>query len=238
MEPTEVFWSTHYLRHNKRRQEHLASLHLPVADRSVLEVGAGIGDHTSFFLDRGCTVVVTEPQEQNLAILRSRYPELDVRQVDLNTPAQETIAVDIVYCYGTLYHLERPAEAIAWMAACANQMILLETCVSGGAADAVYPFDENAGDPENAVTGHGCRPTRTWVRRELSTHFPYVYLPVTQPSHEEFPVDWARRDLSDEPLIRAVFVASTQPMVNHMLTDGLPMTQPREVDGAVSGSST
>ena len=44
----------------------------------MLEVGAGIGDHTSFFLDRGCTVTVTEVQEQNLVVLGSRYADLDV----------------------------------------------------------------------------------------------------------------------------------------------------------------
>src|SRR5437763_10002215 len=96
-DPTGVFSSPHYLRHNQRRQEHLASLDLDLAEQLVLEVGAGIGDHTTFFLDRGCNVIVTEPQEQNLRVLKSRYPLLDVRAVDLNNPG-EPIAADIVYC--------------------------------------------------------------------------------------------------------------------------------------------
>jgi hypothetical protein len=54
--PIDVFHSAHYQRHNQRRQEHLASLGLDISGATVLEVGAGIGDHTSFFLDRGCQI--------------------------------------------------------------------------------------------------------------------------------------------------------------------------------------
>jgi Methyltransferase domain len=228
MEPRDIFWSHHYLRHNQRRQEHLASLDLPLAGRTVLEVGAGIGDHTTFFVDRTCAVTVTEPQAQNLAILRQRYPDLDVRPLDLNDPPDEPIAVDVVYCYGLLYHLERPAEAIAWMASCARDMLLLETCVAAGEHDDIYPFFETPADPENAITGRGCRPTRAWVRRELATRFAHVYVPLTQPWHEEFPLDWTRPELSDRSLIRAVFIASRQPLANHLLTEELPVRQTHE----------
>jgi len=40
------FHSVGYLRHNARRLEHLNSLGLDISGRSVLELGAGIGDHT------------------------------------------------------------------------------------------------------------------------------------------------------------------------------------------------
>lgn len=59
-DPLTHFTNSHYQRINQRRLEHLASLHLPLENRSVLEVGAGIGDLTSFFLDRNCEVVITE----------------------------------------------------------------------------------------------------------------------------------------------------------------------------------
>jgi hypothetical protein len=141
------------------------------------------------------------------------------------------IEVDTVYCYGTLYHLERPKDAIVWMSRCARRMLLLETCVAAGAGDAVYPFFEPAGDPENAITGRGCRPTRSWVRRELGAHFRHVYVPITQPWHEEFPLDWSRPELADQALVRAVFVASHDPLINRILSEGLPTTQVRETDG-------
>ena len=49
-----------YQLHNRKRQEHLASLNLPLGDKRVLEVGAGVGDHSKFFIDRGCSIDVTE----------------------------------------------------------------------------------------------------------------------------------------------------------------------------------
>lgn len=230
MRPQDIFWSQHYIRHNQRRQEHLASLGLALANRSVLEVGAGIGDHTTFFLDRGCTVTVTEGQEQNLAILRARYPQLDVRQLDLNAPPGAPLAADVVYCYGVLYHLDRPAEAVSWMSGCSTGLMLLETCVSAGAGEELNPFQETVGQPDNAVNGRGCRPTRGWVRRELANHFEHVYVPRTQPWHEEFPIDWSSPDLEREPLIRSIFVASRRPLSNPLLTEDLPMRQTRPTD--------
>jgi hypothetical protein len=227
MEPGDIFWSTHYLRHNQRRQEHLASLGLPLAGRTVLEVGAGIGDHTSFFLDRDCEVIISEARDQNLEVVRSRYPRLDVRRLDLDTPPADPITADIVYCYGTLYHLHRPAAAIRWMTDCAQQMLLIETCVAAGPDEELHPFDEVAANPDNAVSGHGCRPTRGWVRRELRAGFAHVYMPVTQPSHEEFPLDWTRAELADRRLIRAVFIGSHQPLDSQLLTEELPMIQLR-----------
>ena len=63
--PSEsAFRNFQYLRMNARRLEHLASLGLPIAGREVLEVGAGIGDLTSFFLDRGCSVTAIEPRPE------------------------------------------------------------------------------------------------------------------------------------------------------------------------------
>ncbi|MEG4231950.1 hypothetical protein QUA40_07545 [Microcoleus sp. Pol11C3] len=55
-----VFHCDGYLRHNQRKLEHLASLGLDIVGKTVLELGAGIGDHTSFFRDRSCEVIVTE----------------------------------------------------------------------------------------------------------------------------------------------------------------------------------
>jgi hypothetical protein len=219
--PEQVFWSSHYLRHTRRRQAHLASLGLDLSSKRVLEVGAGIGDHTEFFLERDCSVISTEPRGENLVLLRNRYPGLDVRSLDLNQPPAESIDVDVVYCYGTLYHLESPAEAITWMSSCARELLLLETCLHPGEEPELHTFDDPPG-PEYAVNRRGCRPTRSWVRRELSRGFPHVYSTITQPLHEEFPLDWSGLELEREPLLRAVFVASRGPLNCRALTRSIP----------------
>lgn len=69
-----VFIPPYYLRHNQRRLEHLASLRLPLREATVLDVGAGIGGHTSFFVDRDCEVTAIEGQPENAQILARTLP--------------------------------------------------------------------------------------------------------------------------------------------------------------------
>lgn len=222
--PKSIFHVDEYMRINQRRLEHLASLGLPLAGRSVLEVGAGIGDHTSFFLDRGCAVCVTEPRRDNLAIIERRYPGLDVRQLNLDDPpADFPVTGEIVYAYGVLYHLKNPGAAIAFMAEHCTDMMLVETCVSFGSELAVNPVKEPARLHSQALTSVGCRPTRTWVANELRAHFAHVYFPRTQPFHEEFPIDWSGAPTAGRS--RAVFVASRRPLDIATLTQELPMVQ-------------
>lgn len=225
--PIDVFHSTHYQRHNQRRQEHLASLDLDLANATVLEVGAGIGDHTSFFLDRGCQVVSTEARQDNLQILRYRYPNLQVRHLDLDNPDPSFNEVfDIVYCYGLLYHLQNPVEAIEFMSRCCQKMLLLETCVSFGEEELINPCLEMAESPSQAISGQGCRPTRKWVYKQLKQHFDFVYMPITQPNHEEFPLDWSLPP-STNILTRSVYIASRQPLENKVLIEDIPVKQKR-----------
>jgi len=222
-----AFSSFHYQRHNSRRLEHLASLGLAIHGSTVLEVGAGIGDHTSFFIDRGCTVVSTDAREKNLRILRARYPDIRVAPLEMDDPDQSfTEVFDVVHCYGLLYHLKNPDRAIEFMSGRCRGMLLLETCVSFGDEAHLNPCEENVKDPTQAASGHGCRPTRPWVYDNLKKYFAHVYMPVTQPNHEEFPVDWTDVPAA-KSLTRAVFVASRERLDNVLLVEGIPSLQRR-----------
>ncbi|HZP58732.1 MAG TPA: methyltransferase domain-containing protein, partial [Opitutaceae bacterium] len=226
--PVEVFHSHHYLRHNQRRQEHLATLGLDLARKTVLEVGAGIGDHSSFFLDRGCTMTITEARLQNLSYIQKRYPAATVRQLDLNDPpANLGGTFEIVYCYGTLYHLEKPETALKFMSSLCTGMLLLETCVSFTDTGTINLWSENPLDPSQSILSQGCRPARSWIFETLKKLFPYVYMPLTQPWHEEFPLDWTAVAPSPSSHSRAVFIASREKLDCASLTDNIPMKQRR-----------
>jgi hypothetical protein len=228
-EALSAFHGHHYLRHNARRQEHLASLGIPLAGASVLEVGAGIGDHSHYFVDRGCRMTITDARPENCRLLKERYPLVDVQRLDLEHPvALVSAPFDVVYCYGTLYHLSRPERAIRFLSESCSGTLLLETCVSFGDELIVNPTLENRRCPSQALSGTGCRPTRPWVMQELRKHFEFVYLPVTQPNHEEFPVDWTCPDRHAAPLSRAVFVASRCRMDNPALSTELIPRQRRQ----------
>jgi SAM-dependent methyltransferase len=207
----ESFHSDHYLRHTARRLEHLASLRIAVAGKRVLELGAGIGDHTSYYLDRGCKVTVTEARPENVAVLCSRFPHARIIAADLEHPeAIEGAPFGVVHCYGLLYHLMNPEGALKFMSDNCSGIFLLETCVSFGSEKAVNWVEEAQVDPTQAFSGTGCRPTRTWIYAQLQERFPFVYCPVTQPNHEEFPLDWTAPEKHHplHTLQRSVFVAS------------------------------
>jgi hypothetical protein len=226
--PVDKFHSDSYLRHNQRRLEHLASLHLPIHGSKLLEVGAGIGDHTSFFIDRGCKVVSTEARDSNLQILRKRYPDIRVEYLNMEDPKwNDEEKFDVIYCYGLLYHLKKPLEAIKFMSEHCNNLLLLETCVSYGEESEINLCDEKINNPTQSISGFGCRPTRLWIFETLKQFFPFIYIPLTQPSHPEFPLDWTCVPSieMEKKLIRAVFIASMQELNNPNLITYLPPKQ-------------
>jgi hypothetical protein len=227
----ELFESFHYQRHNRRRQEHLASLGLPISGKTVLEVGAGIGDHTSFFIDRGCSVTSSDGRPELLEVLKQNNPKAAIHEWNVeHAPPVSLQSSEIVYAYGLLYHTKAPDIVLTNLSNLCKELLLLETCVSFGDSELICNIPETLDDPTQALFGLGCRPTRSWVFAKLKTLFPYVYVTRTQPFHEEFPIDWTydeKQDLRPGLLSRSVFVASRVPINNLLLSDTLLSKQVR-----------
>lgn len=225
---THRFWGfleENALAINDARMRHLASLELPIEGRSVLEVGAGIGLLTSFFEQRGCRVLTTDARPENVAEIRRRFPKRRTAVVDLEHPEQVDALgrFDIVFCYGTLYHLAAPEPALQAMSR-VSDMILLETCLSPGHQDDSPNVAEEL-THNQAFSGVGSRPTRRWVMERLRRCWGHGYLSVTQPAHPDFPIDWTVP--STTPNVRAIFVGSRTPLANPHLTTEIPDRQPR-----------
>jgi 2-polyprenyl-3-methyl-5-hydroxy-6-metoxy-1,4-benzoquinol methylase len=217
-----------YTRINLRRMEHLASLGLPWAGRSVWEVSAGVGNLSSFFLDRECQLTVTDIRQSLLDILRDRLPITPVRDYDLEKPpADFTGRFDIVFCYGCLYHTQAPDEVIARLAAHCRDRLVLETCVSRSNENNFELVQEDANALTQAFHGVGCRPSRRFLFAELSKHFAYVYVTASQPVHPEFPCNWEELK-SGSGEVRSVFVASRTRLSDHRLLPFIPMQQTNE----------
>jgi len=220
--PSVFFNSDHYIRHNQRRQEHLASLGLDLREKTVLEVGAGIGDHTSFFLDRGCSVLATEIRPENLEVLQTRFSEnnrVTCLQLDMDNPIALNARFEIVYCYGLLYHLQHPMKALRFLEQHCEGLLLLETCVSDGSDFSVNTVDEPSQNITQSFYGRGCRPGRQWLWNRLNEIFPYVYDTKSQPAHDEFPLDWS--NICNHKINRIVFVCSKHEITNRNLSDQL-----------------
>ena len=105
-----------------------------------------------------------------------------------------------------------------------SDLLLLETIVGDGDANAINPYAENRALAGAAYSGLGCRPSRAWVLARLREQFAHVYLPMTQPNHYEFPIDWT---VPGRFARRAIFVASRRPLQNPLLVTDLPERQLR-----------
>jgi SAM-dependent methyltransferase len=226
--PVSHFHSNRYLRLNSRRLEHLASLRILVAGMSVLEVGAGIGDHSHYYIDRGCKMTITEARFENLQYLRNRYPACNVQFLDMEHPSNiDGSPFDVVHCYGLLHHLGNPEQALKSISWNTVRIMFLETRVSFGESEERNIVREPQSDPTQAYSGIGCRPTRPWLFNQLQGLFEYVYLPKTQPNHEEFPVDWSKPDKHQADSQSAIFIATRDRIENELLTQSLINKQAR-----------
>jgi hypothetical protein len=222
------FSSWEYRRLNARRLEHLASLGLGLANKSVWEVSAGTGDLTSFFLDRDCAVHITEARPVLLEILRDRFPKTKISDLDLENPNPGFSELfEVVFCYSTLCHVSNPDQAIAFLASRCDELLILETRVARGNGLAVNRLEEDRSWLTQSVHGIGCRPTRRFIFEELRKHFPFVYLTRHQPWHDQFPIDWTA-ELGAKASERSVFIASRLELDSTELVQEIPERQCRQ----------
>jgi len=222
------FSSPAYQQNNIARLQHLESLGLDLSRKNVLEIGAGIGDHTLFYLFRNCRVLAVEGRPR-LARKLSKRLDVEAVVIDLDREPEKLERLgqfDFVHCYGLLYHLSDPARLLASIAR-VGKCLLLETCVSFGQGRRTNTCEEDRAIFSQALHGKGCRPTREWIFEELKLHFQYVYSTKTQPHHAEFPTEWDFPASAAGPLKRAVFVASKACILNPYLVAALPEKQVR-----------
>jgi FkbM family methyltransferase len=216
-----VFLEPEALRINHARQQHLASLGLDLERKRVLEVGAGIGLHTAFFEQLDCDILSTDANPTNVGEMLRSYPNRNVGVLDLDRAVEldELGAFDVVYCYGTLYHLQDPEGALARLSGVCSGQILIETIVALGEFPEVHRLLEPLSSNQ-AIRGVGTRPTRPWVMSALRRHFGHAYTTLDQPDYPDFVTDW--ETIGHGGNLRAIFVGSKCPLTLSSLTAGLP----------------
>jgi SAM-dependent methyltransferase len=204
---------------NRARLEHLASLGLFLECRRVLDLGGGVGHLAQFFVERGCAVVATDARKSNVETMRRLYPSLDARVVDVEGDLSHLGRFDVVFSYGLLYHVENPILALRNMAAVCDSLLLIETMV----CDSPLPIarlDDEPLSSNQALRGLAHRPSPTYLAMALNRiGLEHVYAPVHPPEHPDYRFE-PFHDLAyarDGHLLRAVFIASRQPLPNESL---------------------
>lgn len=217
-----VFAHPELTRFDRRRLEHLASLGLSpqVNGKTVVDLGAGVGAHIDYYLDRGCTVTAVDARQLNLDDLVRRYPAGKYAVTPVRVDLDAADAADklkaakgpwqVVHAYSVLCHSANPAALIKLIgsACAATGIAVIETLVSPAAGEKVDIVPDTNRSVTGSVAGKLSLPTRGWVLAELRKHFAHVCMTRTQPNHEQFPTDWT----TPGKHTRAVFVASRQPL--------------------------
>ena len=193
------------------RLDHLATLDLPLAGRSVIDVGSGIGRLSEFFVERGCDVLCVDGREDNIAQLRRDYPDRRAAVVDVQTAELErTGSFDVVFCYGLLYHLTDPLGFLDRAARICRELLIVETCITDSEERVVFLVDD-PDDPTMALNRIASRPSPPYVVTALRlAGFEHVYSPRRLPRHKDF--EYERRNdashLRNGNVMRDIFVAS------------------------------
>lgn len=205
------------------RLEHLDSLGLHLEGKSVYEPGCGIGLLTSFFEDRGCSIISSDVQEVNCEINLELHPWRGGRvfRADADIPVPHKDMFDIVFAYGLLYHVFDPEATIRNLAAVCNDLLLLSTLVHHEDDGKLHSRTQWAGT-DQGLHGRAYRPARDWIMAELAKRFPYTYVSRQQPNYDQFPTRWPARP---DYWRRAVFVASRNKLELPTLSTTLLMEQ-------------
>jgi hypothetical protein len=222
--PVTKFHDPVYLGINKPRLEHFIWMNIPIAGKSILEPGAGIGDHTLMLCQQGADVTPLEPRTENRAIIASRFPDLPISDLDLDDELKtmefcEGRRFDLIYAYGVLYHLTNPLIALNTFKELSD-LLVLETCVRSTTIDdeKLEMRAEPATEPHYSFRGMSAWPGLKWLLRELSLRYNYIYSPTQVPNHPAFVKDenWDKLDKHPHEA-RLVLVCSATELKNDRL---------------------
>jgi len=221
-ETTHVFDLPAYQRITESRLEHLRSLRLPFAGKSVIDVGSGIGRLAEFFDEQGCRTHCVDGREENITRLKELYPNRTASVADLET--DDVLALgqfDTVFCYGLLYHVIDVFGAVRRLGRLCREFAIIETCVSPVRDHVLFLAPEKSSNPSQALRTYGSRPSPQFVTTCLrQAGFTHLYAPKTLPDHEQF--QWSFMNVGkwdQNTLMRDIFIAAYEPMSNPNLVE-------------------
>lgn len=215
--PFDVFDSADALVLNQARMDHLESLQLTIKGKNVLDVGCGVGHFSKWWVDRGAHVTALDARIENIQETRKRCPQVTAWCMDIERNALPfpPAPFDVVFCYGLLYHLSKPALALENIRKACSGMLLLETIMLDSWDAELMMVSENPAVSNQGMDRISCRPSWIWLSQALrSVGFPNLYATVGYPQHPDFQCEfmnskkWHHGDIN----FRRIVVASVAPL--------------------------
>jgi SAM-dependent methyltransferase len=176
--------------------------------RSCVDVGAGPGWFAGRLTARGLAVTGLEGREELVEIARTRVPEAQFRQIDVERPDEMAgiESADLVFCFGLLYHLENPFAAIRSLRRLTGKVLLLETQIIPSDAPIAQLIEEGR-NATQGLTHCSLVPSRAALLKMLErAGFAHLYewrRPIEHADFIETPARHRRR---------GIFLAANEPL--------------------------
>jgi len=136
--------------------------------KTLLELGAGLGDIGAFFALLGAKVTCYEGRADNVKWIRRRFEGvLHSQTVDCDGPLPGTDEWQVIIHFGLLYHLENPEASLRSCCSRCEHLILETECSDSDDPNYIEMVKEKAFLYDQALGGTGCRPSPAWVERIL-----------------------------------------------------------------------
>jgi len=211
-----LFFADDIMNFNNLRITHLDSLKFDWSDKTVLELGCGPGIISKYFYDKGVDIYPVEGRQDIVDFVKKQNKNSKIMKYDLTEDDWSLIPkCDITIAYGILYHIQNPLKFIDNIYEKTNNFCVIETVVSLDTnEDGIYNLNEGTTHTQ-AIDGIGCRPTRNILWNYMKTKFAYVYMPLTQTRHIEFPSQF---NVSEYHTARFVIIGSKIPLNNELLS--------------------
>ena len=194
---------------------------MPLA--TAVDVGCGVGYFSEVLHSLGLNVMGLDAREQNVMEARRRYPHLRFETMNAEDPRlHEFGQFDLVFCFGLLYHLENPFQAIRNLSAMAAHIALLEGVCYPSKESMMALIDEDDLN-DQGVKNIAFYPSEACLLKMLySSGFSSCFLPRIMPSHPFY------NPTADSLRYRTLLAASKHPVqLDSLILQPVPVSSLR-----------
>lgn len=138
-------------------------------NKKILELGCGYGDIGYVLATLGADVIFAEGRVDNCDVLRKRYPNNRVYQVNLENewPFPENERFDMILHMGLLYHLDDFMFSLKKCALCTDNLVIETEVCDSNDPEFVLKINENSNYYDQSLIGKGSRPSAEYIENRF-----------------------------------------------------------------------
>ncbi len=185
----------------------VSSLKSALGLANAVDAGCGVGFFSQTLAECGLNVCGFDARAENVDEARRRFPGIPFEQADIEDHRICQLGrFDLVLCFGLLYHLENPLQAVRNLRAITEKCLLLESmCLPDERCTLL--LRQEARQEDQSLKEMACYPSEgSLVKMLYHAGFARVYRVTSLPNHDDF------RETAEHTQRRTVLVASSIPI--------------------------